>query len=228
MLELLYFALLFHDIGKGVRGTPHHETSAALAARAMTRIGLTDEQDQDTVLELVRHHLLMSEVMTKRDLGETAVLEDFKKRVKTLERLKLLTLMTYADTVGVNPSAVTSWRKELLWRLYLGAFAIFQRDHEDNRIQADTEAECLGLATSRRERESMERFLRGFPERYLRNHTSEQVHEHFRVASRLHSGPSSGDDEPFRRTLRDRRFGLGAAVPIRLPMRRHRQLWAQH
>ena len=187
-VELLYFALLFHDIGKGVRDKPHHETGAHLAAEAMQRVGLEDEQDRETVLELVRDHLLMSEVMTKRDLGETAVLEDFKKRVKTLERLKLLTLMTYADTVGVNPSAVTSWRKELLWRLYLGAFAIFQRDHEDKRIQADTEAECLGLATSPRERQRMERFLRGFPERYLRTHTSEQVHGHARLASRLRPG----------------------------------------
>ena len=183
--DLLYFAILFHDLGKGVPGKHHHEASAQLADEAMSRIGLADSADRETVLYLVRDHLTMSEVMTKRDLSETAVLEDFKVEVGTVERLKLLTLLTYADSVAVNPTAVTSWRKELLWRLYCGTDAIFQRDHEDKRIEEGASTKCLELATDTDERRRMSEFLAGFPQRYLRTHEAPQVYKHFKIAEAL-------------------------------------------
>ena len=136
--DLLCFALLFHDIGKGVAGTSHSESGARLADEAMKRIGLDDPMERETVLHLVRDHLAMSTIMTKRDLGEISVLEDFKRQVGTVERLKMLTLLTYADTVAVNPTTVKNWRKQLLWRLYRGTDAIFQRDHEDQRIAPES------------------------------------------------------------------------------------------
>ncbi len=119
------------------------------------------------------------------------VLESFKAQVLTLERLKLLTLLTYADTVGVNPSAKTAWRKELLWRLYLGVYGRFQRDHQDERIRADVEADCLRLASSEAERQRMRGFLRGFPERYLRTNESDQVYRHFVMAGGLQPGAAA-------------------------------------
>lgn len=186
--DLLYLALLFHDIGKGVAGRSHDEASAELADVAMRRIGVDDAKDRDTVLYLIRDHAKMSVVMTKRDISESEVLEDFKAQVQTVERLKLLTLMTYADSSAVNPTTKGSWRKTLLWQLYLGVFGVFQRDDEDRRIQASTEAECLRLAGSERERRRIKRFLGGFPERYLRTHEPEQVLEHARLASSLGKG----------------------------------------
>ena len=183
--DLLYFAILFHDTGKGVPGKHHHEASAQLADEAMRRIGLVDSADRETVLYLVRNHLKMSEVMTKRDLSETAVLEAFKVEVGTVERLKLLTLLTYADSVAVNPAAVTSWRKELLWRLYCGTDAIFQRDHEDKRIEEGTSTNWLELAADGDERRRMKEFLAGFPQRYLRTHEPLQVYRHFKIAEEL-------------------------------------------
>ena len=186
--ELLQLALLYHDLGKGVEGRPHQETSAEMADLGMQRIGLEDPLARETVIQLVADHLKMSEVMTKRDISEMSVLEDFKREVKTLERLKLLTLMTYADTVGVNPSAQINWRKELLWRLYRGINSIFQRDHGDRRINQSTVADCLDQAADQAERERLKRFLRGFPERYVRTHTPEQVRRHAELAGTMEAG----------------------------------------
>lgn len=186
--ELLQLALLYHDLGKGVEGRPHQETSAEMADLGMRRIGLEDPLARETVIQLVADHLKMSEVMTKRDLGEVSVLEGFKQEVKTVERLKLLTLMTYADTVAVNPSAQTNWRKELLWRMYRGTNSIFQRDHGDRRINKSTVADCLEQATDQAEREHLKRFLRGFPERYVRTRTPEQVRRHAELASTMEAG----------------------------------------
>ncbi|MDE0108505.1 MAG: [protein-PII] uridylyltransferase [Bryobacterales bacterium] len=186
--ELLQLALLYHDLGKGVEGRPHQESSAEMAELGMRRIGLNDPLACETVIQLVADHLKMSEVMTKRDLSELSVLEDFKREVKTLERLKLLTLMTYADTVAVNPSAQTNWRKELLWRMYRGINSIFQRDHGDRRINKSTVADCLDQAADQAERKRLKRFLRGFPERYVRTHTPEQVRRHAELASTMDPG----------------------------------------
>ncbi len=180
--ELLHLALLYHDLGKGVEGRPHEQTSAEMARSGLRRIGVQDPLARETVIQLVADHLLMSEFMTKRDLSEMSVLEDFKRQVKTLERLKLLTLLTYADTVAVNPSAQSNWRKELLWRMYRGIHSIFQRDHGDRRINENTEADCLELAAGPAERERLRRFLRGFPERYVRTHTAAEVCRHAALA----------------------------------------------
>ena len=188
--DLLFLALLFHDIGKGVEGVSHDEASAELADVAMRRIGVEDPEDRDTVVHLVRHHALMSTVMTKRDISENEVLAEFKTQAGSVERLKLLTLMTYADSSAVNPTKQGSWRKTLLWQLYLGTFAVFQRDDGDQRIQSGTEVDCLRLAGSESERERIRGFLGGFPERYLRTHDAKQVLEHFQLAARLDKGGS--------------------------------------
>ena len=192
-VELLQLALLYHDLGKGVEGRPHQETSAEMADLGMRRIGLMDPLARETVIQLVADHLKMSEVMTKRDLSEMSVLEDFKQEVKTLERLKLLTLMTYADTVAVNPSVQTNWRKELLWRMYRGINSIFQRDHGDRRINTSTVADCLDQAADQAERTRLKRFLRGFPERYVRTHTPEQVRRHAELASTMEAGRATAE-----------------------------------
>ena len=186
--DLLYLALLFHDVGKGVSGRPHDEVSAELADTAMRRIGVANTEDRETVLHLVKNHGAMSVVMTKRDISESAVLDQFKAQVKTIERLKLLTLMTYADSSAVNPVSQGSWRKTLLWQLYLGAFSTFQRDHADRRIGPESEADCLKLAASDSERQRMKMFLGGFPERYVLTRDSGQILDHCRMASTLSGG----------------------------------------
>ncbi len=183
--DLLAFSLLFHDIGKGTDNDSHSEASAILVEEAMRRIGLDDPTDCATVLFLVRDHLVMSSAMTRLDLGESAALDEFKRRVGTVERLKLLTLLTYADTIAVNPNAITDWRKDVLWRLYQATDAVFQRDHEDKRIGLGTEADCLDLAEDDLDRAHMVEFLKGFPQRYLTANPAERVREHYLLARGL-------------------------------------------
>jgi len=186
--DLVYFALLFHDVGKGAKDRKHSEVGAELAAEAMDRIGLSDKSDRDTIDFLIRDHLTMSGVMTKRDISETETLEEFKERVGTLERLKMLTIMTFADMSGVNPQAMTTWRKDLLWQLYLGTHHVFTRDLEDKRIELDHEETLLDLANDPDEGRDVKTFLEGFPTRYLRTHTAEQIYSHYTLGRDLAPG----------------------------------------
>jgi [protein-PII] uridylyltransferase len=159
--EVLLFALLLHDVGKG-SGRDHVEEGMDLAEGAMERIAMP-ETDREMVRFLIRNHLEMSSTMTRRDLADPATAEAFAARVATLERLRKLTLLTYADIAAVNPEALTPWRQDLLWQLYVATHNQLTREMEADRI-------AVGPA-----------FLQGLPTRYLRTHTPEQVQEHARL-----------------------------------------------
>lgn len=167
--EVLLFALLFHDAGKGSGEGDHIAASLELAERAMDRLQMR-EQDRETVRFLIRRHLEMSATMTRRDLADPETAQAFAARVATLERLRRLTLMTYADIAAVNPEALTPWRRDLLWQLYVATHNQLTREMEAERIGA----EQVSLA-------AQFPFLEGLPTRYLRLHTPDQIAEHARL-----------------------------------------------
>jgi [protein-PII] uridylyltransferase len=99
--EVLYVAVLLHDIAKG-RGGDHSEIGAKIAHKLCPRLGLSAEQTE-TVSWLVLHHLLMSSVAFKRDLSDPKTIRDFVDIVKSPERLRLLLCLTVADIRAVGP-----------------------------------------------------------------------------------------------------------------------------
>ncbi|MFN3688103.1 [protein-PII] uridylyltransferase [Salinarimonas sp.] len=112
----LYVALFLHDIAKG-REEDHSVLGARIARRLGPRFGLTPAE-VDTVVWLVEHHLLMSTIAQSRDLSDPRTIQDFAGIVQTMERLKLLLLLTVADIGAVGPGVWTGWKGELLRTLY--------------------------------------------------------------------------------------------------------------
>jgi [protein-PII] uridylyltransferase len=112
----LYVALFLHDIAKG-RPEDHSIVGARIARKLGPRFGLT-RAETDTVSWLVEHHLLMSTIAQSRDLSDPRTIEDFARVVQTMERLKLLLLLTVADISAVGPGVWTGWKGELLRTLY--------------------------------------------------------------------------------------------------------------
>jgi [protein-PII] uridylyltransferase len=163
---VLMFALLLHDAGKGAPREPHVDAGLRLAHAAMTRIQMP-AQERDTVALLIRRHLDLSAAMQTRDLFDPQTLADLAHRVETVERLKALTLLTYADISAVNPTAMTPWRAEQLWQLYLMVNAELRRELESERIEAVPAA-----------------FLQGFPTRYLRTHSQAEIEGHLALEER--------------------------------------------
>jgi [protein-PII] uridylyltransferase len=112
----LYVALFLHDIAKG-RPEDHSTAGAAIARKVGPRLGL-DQAETETVAWLVEHHLLMSTVAQSRDLSDPATIRSFADVVQTMERLKLLLVLTIADIKAVGPGVWTGWKGELLRTLY--------------------------------------------------------------------------------------------------------------
>ncbi len=173
---LVRFALLLHDIGKG-SGHEHVAESLRIARIVLERLQ-APEADRSTVEFLVGKHLALSGVMASRDLSDPSTGRLLSAEVETIERLKLLTMMTYADISAVNPQAMTPWRLEQLWRAYLLAHEALTRELGTARIH-----DARGMDPERA------RFLEGLPTRYLRTHTAAEVDGHFALARQLQSRP---------------------------------------
>ena len=174
---LVRFSLLMHDIGKG-SGRDHDEVSLEVAEVVMDRLG-APELDRETVKYLVRHHLVLSSVMSSRDLYDQSTARMIADHVGTVERLKLLTMLTYADISAVNPQAMTPWRLEQLWRVYCLGHDELTRELETERIHLPDSDAPAGKA----------RFLEGLPTRYLRIHSQAEVDGHFELYKQLTSRP---------------------------------------
>jgi [protein-PII] uridylyltransferase len=171
--DLVTFALLFHDLGKALKeGLAHVGASSELAGAAMARLGVP-EDDRPNVTALIDHHLALSSVMNSRDLEDPATAPFIASKVGTLETLKQLAVLTFADISAVNPTVMSPWRLEQLWRVYLLGYQELTRELESDRIG---EAGAGNPA--------MQDFLAGFPVRYLRKHSTAEIEAHFQLEQR--------------------------------------------
>jgi [protein-PII] uridylyltransferase len=149
----LYVAVLLHDIAKG-RGGDHSELGAEVALALCPRLGLSPAETE-TVAWLVRWHLLMSATAFKRDLADPKTIQDFVSRVKSLERLRLLFLLTVVDIRAVGPGTWNSWKSQLLRALFDAGEEMLRLGHKQKgrkeRIAAVQEAvgTLLGWEESR-------------------------------------------------------------------------------
>lgn len=169
VLWLLKLALLMHDIGKG-SGHDHSQEAVNLCRRFLERSGI-DEIDASTVLFLIENHLALSMVLQSRDLDDPDTARFVATLTKTEERLRLLTLMTYADISGVNSTAMTPWRADQLWRLYRIGHRRITGALSDQRY--DTASNAYGDIDGR-----LKTFLDGLPLRYLWTHARIEAEAH--------------------------------------------------
>ncbi|QQS36386.1 MAG: HD domain-containing protein [Ignavibacteriales bacterium] len=123
--EILYLALIFHDIAKPVDISGHEIIGAEMAATVMYRLGYSEEEI-DMVTFLVRNHLLMEQIAFRRNLNDPETLNNFTSKFTSVRELDLLYLVTFADLSAVNPAVWTSWKSDLLAELYRKAKAMLE------------------------------------------------------------------------------------------------------
>jgi [protein-PII] uridylyltransferase len=189
--DLLILSLLLHDVGKGMPVENHVIGSLQALEIAADRLKLTPEEKAE-VYFLIEHHLDMSATVQRRDIFDPATVSGFAATVITHERLQRLCLLTYADIHAVNPEALTPWKAEMLWQLFVATSNHFSRTLDRDRLHASDEAallEQVRLQTGGAERREIERFLEGFPRRYLAVHSAAEVAAHFALYRKLSSEP---------------------------------------
>ncbi|QSS93378.1 [protein-PII] uridylyltransferase [Streptomyces sp. M54] len=147
--DLLLVAALLHDIGKGWPGD--HSVAGEVIARDMaTRIGF-DQQDVGVVATLVRHHLLLVETATRRDLDDPATVQAVAAAVGSASTLELLHALTEADALATGPAAWSTWRASLVADLVKRVTAVFAGESPEEPVEdaPGTEHERLAVEALR-------------------------------------------------------------------------------
>jgi [protein-PII] uridylyltransferase len=186
---LLYLAALLHDTGKGRSTGDHTQESARLAQSVLGRLEL-DSYESGLVVSLIANHLEMSAAL-RRDIFDEETVRAFAGKMQTPEALRMLTLFTYADINAVHPDALTPWKAENLWRLYIATANYLDRSVDDERLGAHWESELVHrvAALLPGQKDAVGRYLEGFPERYVLTRTPEQVRTQFKMATRFADDP---------------------------------------
>jgi len=205
--DMLVFAMLLHDVGKGMAVENHVTGSLQALESAAARLKLTEEETVEARF-LIEHHLEMSATMQRRDIFDQDTVTMFARTVGTQERLQRLTLLTYADIHAVNPEALTPWKAEMLWQLFVATSNHFSRTLDRDRLHASTEVSLLAQVRAQVQGANegeIERFLEGFPRRYLAVHSAAEIAEHFALYQKLKG-------EPMQTAVKATRHGFSLAV----------------
>jgi [protein-PII] uridylyltransferase len=189
--DLLILSLLLHDVGKGMTVENHVAGSLTALESAAARLKLTADEKAE-VHFLIERHLDMSATVQRRDIFDPATVSGFAAIVQSPERLQRLCLLTYADIHAVNPEALTPWKAEMLWQLFVSTSNHFSRTLDRDRLHALDEVPVLQQVrklTGSAGTESIERFLEGFPRRYLAVHSAPDIAGHFSLYQKLDADP---------------------------------------
>ena len=189
--DLLILALLLHDVGKGMAVENHITGSLEALQSAANRLNLSEYETAE-VRFLIEHHLDMSATVQRRDIFDPATVSIFADTVATQERLQRLCLMTYADIHAVNPEALTPWKAEMLWQLFVATSNHFSRTLDRDRLHASDEISLLEQVSGQAggaNKAEVERFLEGFPRRYRSVHSAGEIAAHFRLYQKLGAEP---------------------------------------
>ncbi|WP_405795395.1 [protein-PII] uridylyltransferase [Streptomyces longwoodensis] len=162
--DLLLVAALLHDIGKGWPGD-HSVAGEIIAQDVAARIGF-DRADSAVLAALVRHHLLLVETATRRDLDDPATVALVARAVGTQSTLELLHALTEADALATGPAAWSSWRGSLVADLVRRVSAVLAGD-----VPEDAPATAAAVVTAEQERLALESVATGGPVLALRAQT---------------------------------------------------------
>jgi [protein-PII] uridylyltransferase len=120
--DLLLVGTWLHDIGKGFPGD-HTQVGVDVVTRVATRMGFSSE-DCEVLVSMVRHHLLLPDAATRRDLDDPATAEGVAKAVGDRSTLELLAALSEADGIATGPSAWGPWKAGLVADLVRRAGAL--------------------------------------------------------------------------------------------------------
>ena len=181
----LYLAGLLHDIGKA-GGAGHAQRGERRAARALRRLGF-DERTIDIVRFLIREHLLMSHISQRRDIEDEDTIDDFIGRVNSARRLRMLTLLTFADLMALSDNALTDWKRTLLLNLYKKGQILIDKDFENtyHRVHENKVKKFMKILNSSFSHTLVKQHINNLPEYYIRNTPGAIINHHIHGIERM-------------------------------------------
>jgi [protein-PII] uridylyltransferase len=124
--RLLIWAVLLHDIGKGETEEDHAKKGGDIIKKILTRSGMKSE-DLETVVFLVQKHLFLVQTATRRDINDEETAIFCAGKIRDVNRLKMLYLLTIADSIATGPMAWNDWKAALLRSFFLKVLNVLEK-----------------------------------------------------------------------------------------------------
>ena len=185
-VEVLYLAMLYHDAGKG-RGGDHSDKGAEMVRERAACLHL-DADRSEQIQFLVRHHLTMHQLATRRDIQDPRLVADFAKTVGTQSLLDYLYVLTAADLKATNPKLWNNWQDSLLVELYEATREVFEHgemEERDEGERADRVRARVREAAVPAVSSGLERFLEEMPDRYFVSTPENDIVRHLALYSNI-------------------------------------------
>ncbi|MFA6241652.1 MAG: [protein-PII] uridylyltransferase [Candidatus Hydrogenedentales bacterium] len=179
---ILVMAILFHDLGKAA-GDIHVDESVRITHEICRRIGM-QEEDEERIAFLVKHHVLMTNMSQYRDIDDEDIVRDFAETMKNEQRLRGLFLLSYADLSAVGPGVWNEWKGALLLQLYLRTVKrlLGRAESPDEEFWHSAKAQAVSEQTRADLRGEVESHLCGLGQRYFVAFQPEQIALHIECA----------------------------------------------
>lgn len=202
-VDIVLLSMVLHDIGKG-HGSHHSERGAVKIPQIAERLAL-NEDDTAQLRFLVAQHLTMSQLAQGRDIHDQKLIVDFARQVETVDNLKKLYVLTYADMRAVGPRIWNTWHDMLIKELFLQTLDVLER----GEFSVEEHAKRVGrvkkrIASTFPDSQAAIGFLRDMPDRYFLGTAEESIHHHLdlvaglngaRVVSEVKHSPQRGFSE---------------------------------
>ncbi|MCK5099484.1 MAG: HD domain-containing protein, partial [Desulfobacteraceae bacterium] len=187
----LLIAALLHDIGKGAPGHGHSEKGAKMAEKPLIRMGYTPSEIKDITF-VIRNHLFLVITATRRDIRDEETAFFCAKKIETLERLRMLYLLSVADSKATGPKAWNAWTETLLKDLFLRTLSVMKNktlvSKKNLRITERKREKLFKLCHDKWSPETLQKEISSMSHRYLLHTPVNAIVEHIDLRRNL------GDD----------------------------------
>ena len=182
--NLLFFTALLHDIGKSDPAKEHSKTGAKIAKPIFERFGFNSTEVKDAVF-LIENHLILIKTATRRDISDEETAVYMAHKIGKIRLLRMLYLLTVADSQATGPKAWNEWTENLLKDLFLKTMGVLKKGElaskKTQRLIDKRKKKVLRLLKERWREAEINKQLESMPQRYLANVPAQSIVSHINL-----------------------------------------------
>ncbi|RLC01743.1 MAG: [protein-PII] uridylyltransferase [Deltaproteobacteria bacterium] len=182
--NVLLFTALLHDIGKSNPAKEHSKTGAKIANPIFKRFGFNSTEVEDAVF-LIENHLALVKTATRRDISDEETAVYMANKIGKIRLLRMLYLLTVADSRATGPKAWNDWTENLLKDLFLKTMGILKKGElaskKTQRIISKKKENVLRLLKERWRKDEINSQLESMSQRYLVHVPAQSIVDHINL-----------------------------------------------